>query len=106
MGICLDTCHMHAAGYNIAEKYCQIMDDFNERFGEKLKVIHLNDSKNPAGTRKDRHELIGKGAIGLETFRSIVNDKRFKDVLGIVETPVENGRYKAELDLLKSLRGN
>ena len=104
VGICLDTCHMHAAGYDIAEEYNQIMDELNGRFGKKLKVIHLNDSKNPAGTHKDRHELIGKGTISLETFRLIVNDKRFEDVLGIVETPVENGIYKTELDTLKSLR--
>ncbi|MDR0454586.1 MAG: deoxyribonuclease IV [Deferribacteraceae bacterium] len=104
IGVCLDICHIHAAGYDITEKYAQIIDEVNERFGDKIRVIHINDSKNPAGTRKDRHELIGKGTVGIETFRSLVNDKRFKDVLGIVETPVEDGRYKAELDLLKSLR--
>ncbi len=105
IGICLDTCHMHAAGYDIVDKYEQVMEEVGSRFGDKLKVMHLNDSKNPLGAHKDRHDFIGKGTIGLETFRRIVNDIRFKDVLGILETPVgEDETYKKELELLKSLR--
>ena len=104
VGVCLDTCHVHAAGYDISNGYDQVIDDFFYRFGAKLKVVHLNDSKNPLGARKDRHDFIGKGTIGLETFGRIVNDSRFQDVLGVLETPAEDGIYKAELELLKSLR--
>jgi deoxyribonuclease-4 len=104
IGICLDTCHMYASGYDIVNDYDKIMDDVEQKFGNKLKIIHLNDSKGALGEHKDRHELIGKGHIGLETFRRLVNDKRLKNVLGILETPVEG--YSEEVALLKSLRNS
>jgi deoxyribonuclease-4 len=106
IGICLDTCHMYASGYDIVNNYDNIMANVEQKFGDKLKVIHLNDSKNSLGEHKDRHEFIGKGHIGLETFRRLVNDKRLKNVLGILETPIcSDSTYSEEISLLKSLRG-
>jgi deoxyribonuclease-4 len=104
LGICLDTCHMYSAGYDIKNKYDAVMDEITRRFGDKLKVFHLNDSKHPLSSRKDRHEFIGKGFIGLETFKRLVNDRYLQDVLGILETPVEEGNtYIDELNTLKGL---
>ena len=103
VGICLDTCHMYVAGYDLVNKYDEIMDEVFERFGGKLKVIHLNDSKGELDSHKDRHALIGKGFIGLDTFKRFVNDSRLKSVLGVLETPVDDN-YADEIKLLKSLR--
>jgi deoxyribonuclease-4 len=104
LGICLDTCHMYSAGYDITNKYDAVMGEIKRRFGDKLKVFHLNDSKHPLSSRKDRHEFIGKGFIGLETFKRLVNDSYLRDVLGILETPVEdNHTYIDELNTLKGL---
>lgn len=103
LGVCLDTCHIFSAGYDIAGSYDKVMDEVVERFGSKMKVFHLNDSKNPLGSRKDRHALIGKGEIGEEPFRRLVNDRRMEHVLGILETPVEDS-YAHEIKLLKSFR--
>jgi deoxyribonuclease-4 len=90
VGVCLDTCHLFAAGYPLAdlEDYRRTMAQFAEIIGlERLKVIHLNDSQTPLGARRDRHEHIGKGEIGLEAFRHIVNDPRLKNIPMIIETP-------------------
>lgn len=106
VGVCLDTCHMYSAGYDIAGDYDTVMDEVFTRFGDKLKVFHLNDTKFGLGSRKDRHELIGRGFIGAEAFRLLVNDTRLSDVLGILETPVAaNETYMDEVRLLKSFRG-
>lgn len=105
LGVCLDSCHMFTAGYDLVNEYDKIFDDLFEKFGDKIKVFHLNDCKKPLGSRVDRHELIGKGTIGGEFFRKAVNDERFKNILGILETPVGEGNtYKDELKLLKSFR--
>jgi deoxyribonuclease-4 len=97
VGVCLDTCHIFAAGYDYRtpEMYAEMMDDFERTIGiERLKVIHLNDSKNPLGSNKDRHEHIGDGEIGLEGFRQFVNDPRLKGVPGILETEKDDaGEY-------------
>lgn len=90
LGICLDTCHIHAAGYDISheEGYEGAFSEFAEKIGlDRLKVIHCNDSKNPAGSRKDRHEHLGEGMIGEGAFRRLVNDDRFTEVPILVETP-------------------
>ncbi|MBF0909616.1 MAG: deoxyribonuclease IV, partial [Atopobium sp.] len=77
MGVCLDTCHVHDGGYEIVENLDEVLDTFDQIVGlEKLKALHLNDSKNPLGAHKDRHEQIGKGFIGLETFRAVVTNPR------------------------------
>lgn len=90
LGVCLDTCHIFAAGYDIRteETYQATMDSFGSMIGmDRLKVIHCNDSKNPFASRKDRHENLGEGEIGVRAFELLVNDERFTDVLIVVETP-------------------
>lgn len=107
VGVCLDTCHIFAAGYDIrTEKaYNETISQFDSIVGLKyLKAIHLNDSKGDLGCRKDRHENIGKGAIGLEAFRSMMRDKRLEHVPMILETPdAAPNIYKQEIELLHSL---
>lgn len=89
IGICLDTCHVFAAGYDIRtdETYAETMRKFDETLGfDRLKAIHLNDSKFPLGSKRDRHEHIGEGEIGLEGFRNVVNDSRLAGLPGVLET--------------------
>jgi len=106
LNICLDSCHMYSAGFDIVNEYDKVFDDIFSKFGDKIKVFHLNDSKKGFASRLDRHELLGKGTIGIQFFRRVVNDKRFDNVLGILETPVLEGEtYKCEIEILKSLRG-
>jgi len=90
LGVCFDTCHAFAAGYDFRDtkSYSQLWSDFDDIIGlEKLKVIHVNDSKKECGSHIDRHENIGKGELGLEPFRLLFNDKRFFDIPKILETP-------------------
>ncbi len=90
MGVCVDTCHIFAAGYDIRTKqgYRDTFKEFDELIGlDKLKMFHVNDSKKDLGSRVDRHEHIGEGFIGLEGFRRLVNDRRFKRIPMILETP-------------------
>jgi deoxyribonuclease-4 len=106
LGVCLDTCHIFAAGYDIRtpSSYQNTFDNFDQVIGlEKLQAIHLNDSKTKLGSRVDRHEHIGHGQIGLETFRLIMNDSRFINVPKLLETPGDMVKFKENLDLLKSL---
>jgi deoxyribonuclease IV len=105
LGICLDTCHLFAAGYDISNRkgYEQVMKDFDHILGmDKLRCFHLNDSKKPLGCRVDRHEEIGKGFMGLGVFRWLVNDRRFEDTVGVLETPFQE-RYAQSIQLLESL---
>ena len=98
-GICLDTCHIFAAGYDIRtmEYYRKTMDDFDSIIGfDRLCLIHLNDSKKELGSRVDRHEQIGLGYIGLDAFKYIMNDDRFIDIPKIIETP--KGEPKGKID--------
>ncbi|RLB00613.1 MAG: deoxyribonuclease IV, partial [Deltaproteobacteria bacterium] len=90
VGICFDTCHAFAAGYDLSseEGYRRTFEELDEVLGlERLKVIHLNDSKAPCGSRIDRHEHIGRGEIGLEAFERLLNDERFATLPFIIETP-------------------
>ena len=90
IGVCLDTCHVFAAGYSLSPKaeYAKTMREFDRVIGlNRLKLFHLNDSKKPLGSRVDRHEHIGKGCLGLAPFRLIVNDPRFQETPMILETP-------------------
>jgi len=109
LGVCIDTCHAFAAGYNIADQagYDDFFKEFDTLLGlENLNVLHLNDSKKNCGDRVDRHEAIGKGKIGIEPFSWIMNDARFFDIPKIIETPVENqGDDQHNLEILKSLLG-
>ena len=109
IGICLDTSHVFAAGYDIrtTESYCKAIDAFAAIIGlENLYVIHLNDSKKELGSRVDRHEHIGKGYIGIKAFELLMTDMRFEDVPKIIETPKQKGgpdTDKMNLNRLRSL---
>ena len=108
MGVCLDTCHVHDGGYEIVENLDEVLDAFDQIVGlEKLKALHLNDSKNPLGAHKDRHEQIGKGFIGLETFRAVVTNSRINTLPMILETPhSELSGWGEEIALLRSFLGD
>ena len=112
LGVCLDTCHVFAAGYPLApaRDYETTLQAFDRLIGlSRLKVLHMNDSKKPLGSRIDRHEHIGKGHLGLEPFRLLVNDPRFQKVPMIMETPKEGPNDEdmdmVNLDTLRSLVG-
>ena len=95
VGVCLDTCHLLASGYDLCspEGYASTFKQFGRLVGfERLKAFHLNDSKKPLGSRVDRHEHIGQGCLGLEPFRRIVNDRRFRGVPMLLETPKAEGK--------------
>lgn len=106
MGVCLDTCHIFGAGYDIRTRdaYASTMSRFEDEIGlNRLCAIHLNDSKKGFGSRVDRHENIGKGFIGLDAFRFIMNDDRLTRIPKILETPGGEEHYKQNLELLRSL---
>ena len=108
IGVCYDTCHTFAAGYELRKKdgYEKTFKDFDKIIGLKnLKVIHLNDSKKDLGSKIDRHEHIGKGFIGLEGFKLIMNDKRWENIPKILETPKDEGLEsdKKNLKILRNL---
>ncbi len=108
MGVCLDTCHIFAAGYPISDPadYKKTMKSFDDVIGlDRLKIIHCNDSLKEFGSKRDRHEHIGKGHIGLEAFRNIVNDKRLANVPKILETPKTEDTLEEDIENLKVLRG-
>lgn len=105
IGVCLDTCHVHEAGYDIANKLDEVIKEFENTIGlEKLKAIHLNDSKNPIGAHKDRHEEIGKGHIGIEAIERIINHDKLRNLPFYLETPLDNDGHAREIELLRSLR--
>jgi deoxyribonuclease-4 len=88
IGVCVDTAHIFAAGYDISNAYDDVMSRFDDEIGlRRLRMMHLNDSKAPLGSRRDRHELIGEGAIGEGAFRKIMNDPRLAGVAKVIETP-------------------
>ena len=95
VGVCLDTCHLLAAGYDLTtdEGYAGTFRDFDRIVGfDRLRVFHVNDSKKPLGSRVDRHEHIGKGYLGLESFRRLVNDRRFARIPMLLETAKGEGK--------------
>ena len=104
MGVCLDTCHVHDGGYDIVNDLEGVLEEFDKVIGlERLKAIHLNDSKNPQGARKDRHECLGQGHIGIEALARIVSHPALKGLPFCLETPNELPGYKAEIELMRSL---
>ncbi len=106
LGVCLDTCHIYDGGYDIAHDLDGVLAEFDRIVGlDRLKALHLNDSKNPFHSRKDRHECLGRGSLGLETFRRIVNHPLLKDKPMILETPNELPGYAAEIAVLRDLEG-
>lgn len=105
IGVCLDTCHIHDGGYDIVNDLDGVLEEFDRVIGlDKLCAIHLNDSKNPFGSHKDRHACLGEGNLGIETFRAIVNHPVLKDKPMILETPNELPGYANEIALLRSMQ--
>ncbi|WP_156099401.1 deoxyribonuclease IV [Caloranaerobacter azorensis] len=103
IGVCLDTCHIYSAGYDIVNELDNVLEEFDRIIGiDRLKAIHLNDSMKEFGSRKDRHEKIGKGTIGLEAILNVLNHPQLKDLPFILETPNEIEGYKEEIKLLIS----
>ena len=102
LGVCLDTCHVHDGGYDIVNRLDEMLEEFDRIIGlERLKAIHLNDSKNPLGSRKDRHEKIGQGSIGLAAMERIINHEALRGLPFYLETPNELDGYAAEIRLLR-----
>lgn len=104
LGVCLDTCHIHDAGFDVTN-FDEVLDMFDKTIGlERLNVLHINDSKNIRGAAKDRHANIGYGEIGFEALFNVVNNKRVENVVKILETPyvADNPPYKTEIEMLKS----
>jgi len=107
LGVCMDTCHVFAAGYELsdAKGYKETIKKFDDIVGlDRLKIIHMNDSKKEFGSKRDRHEHIGKGFIGLDGFRNIVNDPKLKHIPMILETP-KGDDLAEDIENLKVLRG-
>ena len=104
LGVCLDTCHVADAGYDIVGDLGGVLDEFDRVIGlDRLRALHVNDSKNPLGSHKDRHEKIGEGALGTSTFEAVVNEPRLAGLPMILETPNELPGYAREIALLRSL---
>jgi deoxyribonuclease-4 len=105
LGVCLDTCHIWDGGYDVVNNFDGVLNEFDKIIGlEKLKAIHLNDSKNDLASHKDRHEKIGEGKIGLDAISKIINNDRIKDLPFYLETPNEIDGYEREIELLKKRR--
>jgi deoxyribonuclease-4 len=108
LGVCFDTCHAWAAGYDIGDGWDDVWSEFDERIGmDRLHLFHMNDSRNPFGSKKDRHAGIGEGTLGLEPFRKIMNDERMREIPKILETPKGKQGDSADarnLEILRNLR--
>ena len=104
MGVCLDTCHIHDGGYDIVNDLDGVLEEFDKVIGlDRLKAIHLNDSKNPLAAHKDRHEKIGEGYIGLDAFERIINHPSLKNLPFFLETPNDLDGYAKEIEILRNL---
>ena len=104
LGVCLDTCHVSDGGYDVINEFEKVLDEFDKIIGlDMLCAIHLNDSKNPSGAKKDRHEKIGDGFIGIDAITKIINSPRLKGKPFVLETPNELDGYEKEIALLKTL---
>ena len=105
IGVCIDTCHLNDAGYDL-NNFDEVIESFDKIIGiDKIKCIHINDSKNSIESHKDRHENIGKGTIGLDTLMKVIDCDKLKDVPKILETPYIDGKapYKEEISLIRSI---
>ena len=105
IGVCLDTCHINDAGYDVVNDFDGVLKEFDRVIGLKyLKAIHINDSMNPMGSHKDRHQKIGEGEIGIEAFEKIINHPNVKHLPFFLETPHDDIMgYKKEIELLRSI---
>lgn len=105
VGVCFDTCHAYSAGYDLVGDYDGVWTAFDDVLGlDRLRLFHLNDSKNPFGSRKDRHEHIGRGSLGEEPFRRVMTDERFRSVPKLLETPKGDDPVENDLRNLRLLR--
>ena len=106
VGICLDTCHAYSAGYDLVNDYDGVMAKLQDTLGlERLRVMHLNDSKTPFASRRDRHELIAEGSLGEAPFRRIMTDERLARVPKVIETPKLDDATATDTRMLQRLRG-
>ena len=104
LGVCLDTCHVSDSGYDIVKDLEGVLEEFDDVIGlEHLKAIHLNDSMNPLASHKDRHQKIGQGTLGIETFEKIINHPKLRDLPFFLETPNELEGYAKEIAMLKEI---
>ena len=103
IGVCMDTCHVSDGGYDIINNLDGVLDEFDHIIGlDKLKAMHINDSKNPPGAHKDRHEVIGGGYIGLEAIKNVINHPKLSGLPCILETPQDTlSGYGEEIALLR-----
>lgn len=108
LSVCIDTCHLHDAGYNVKEGFDDVLNEFDKIIGvDRIKVVHINDSKNEQGAQKDRHENIGFGHIGFDALHYVIHHEQFSDIPKILETPyVGEGKkkkppYKHEIEMIK-----
>lgn len=105
VGVCMDTCHIYAAGYDIVADYAGVMQRFGDVLGmERLRMMHLNDSKHGLGARKDRHALIAEGELGEAPFRQLMNDPSLSQVAKVIETPKGNDAEATDRSMLERLR--
>ena len=106
IGVCIDTCHAYSAGYDLVNGYADVWRRFDDELGaSRLKVLHLNDSKTPFNSRRDRHELIGEGSLGEQAFRQIMNDARLATIAKVIETPKGTDPTATDARMLSRLRG-
>jgi len=105
VGVCVDTAHLHGAGYDLARSYDDVWAKYSDALDpERLGMLHLNDSKAALGSRLDRHELIGEGTIGAPAFRRIMTDERFERIPKVIETPKLDDAAKTDARMLGRLR--
>lgn len=105
IGFCADTCHLYAAGYDLRHDWDGVWELWDTIVGlEHLKCFHVNDSKTPLGSQRDRHELIGEGTLGRDPFRWLMQDPRFRNVIKIIETPKGDDMFKTDRRMLRRLR--
>ena len=106
VGVCVDTCHIYAAGYDLVQDYDGVLRRFDDVLGlARLRVMHLNDSKTPFDSRRDRHELIAEGSLGEQPFRRIMTDERLRAVPKVIETPKLDDATATDTRMLERLRG-
>jgi deoxyribonuclease-4 len=105
VAVCVDTCHLYSAGYDLVHDYEGVWRQFDDVLGlSRLKVMHLNDSKTPFASKRDRHELIGEGSLGADPFRRIMRDERFVEIPKLIETPKLDDATKTDSRMLARLR--
>jgi deoxyribonuclease-4 len=105
VGFCADTCHLFSAGYDLVNRFDEVWENWEKTLGlSRLRCLHLNDSRTPFGSRRDRHELIGEGSLGAGPFRRIMTDRRFDHVARIIETPKGDDEVTLDRKMLRRLR--